>query len=253
MYMLCALVGTLVVLLVTYMIAKHKGLDEVEMLYMMLFSGVGVFVFGHLLYAFTVPDRVWFVFSNFGNIKSFNDFVNLINFMLGGSVFYGGLLGAIFVIFIYTRIKKLSFADYSDVGALAIPLFHFFGRIGCFCAGCCYGVEWEHGFTFHHAVSAGANGVARFPVQLVEAGLNLVLFFVLYYLYKKGKANHRVLIYYLLTYPVYRFILEFFRDDTYRGFVGFMSTSQFISVVLFAVGLICLIVSNVKKKHTQAG
>lgn len=252
MYMICALVGALVVLLVTYKIAEHNGLDEVEMLYMMLFSGIGVFVFGHLLYAFTVPDRIWQVFSNLDKIKDFNTFAFFVNYILGGSVFYGGLLGAIFVFFLYTKIKKLSFGDYSDIGAMAIPLFHFFGRIGCFLSGCCYGVEWEHGITYTHSAVPQADGVARFPVQLVEAGLNLMLFFLLYYLYKKGKANHKVLAFYLLIYPTYRFILEFFRGDAYRGFVGGLSTSQFISVVLFVLSAAWLVVRYVKNRKKKA-
>lgn len=248
MYMLCALVGTLVVLFATYKIAEHKGLDEIQMLFMMLFSGIGVFVFGHLLYAVTVPDRVYEVFTHLDKINSFNDFVNMFNYILGGSVFYGGLLGAILTIFIYTKIKKLSFADYSDVGAMAIPLFHFFGRIGCFLSGCCYGVEWEHGITYTHSIVESANGVPRFPVQLVEAGLNLLLFFLLFYLYKKGKADHKVLAIYMLIYPAYRFILEFFRGDSYRGFLFGLSTSQLISVILFAVSAVYLIVSYLKKR-----
>lgn len=248
LYMLCALVGTLVVLLVTYKIAKHSEQSEFEMLYMMLFSGVGVLVFSHLLYAVTVPDRVWFVFSNLDKIQNLNDFIYMFNLILGGSVFYGGLIGAILTFFIFTKVKKLSFADYSDIGALAIPLFHFFGRIGCFMSGCCYGVEWEHGITYTHSIIESANGVPRFPVQLVEAVLNLMLFFLLYYLYKKGKAKHKVLAIYLLIYPTYRFILEFFRGDSYRGFLFGLSTSQLISILLFAISAVYLILCYYRKR-----
>ena len=131
---------------------------------------------------------------------------------------------------------------------MMIPLFHFFGRLGCFTAGCCYGVEWEHGIVYEHSILESANHVARFPVQLVEAVLNLMLFFLLFYLYKRGKATHKILLLYLLIYPVYRFILEFFRGDTYRGFVGFMSTSQFISVILFTISAVVLIVQGIRKR-----
>ncbi len=249
MYAACALVGALLILLFTYKMAKKHGLDEVEMLFMMLFSFCGVLLFSHILYAFTVPDRIWAVLTHLDKIKSFNDFVNAVSLIFGGSVFYGGLIGAILVFFIYTKVRKLSFGDYSDIGALAIPLFHFFGRIGCFLSGCCYGVEWEHGITYSHSIVESANGVPRFPVQLVEAGLNLLLFFLLFYIYKKGKANHKVLALYLLIYPVYRFVLEFFRGDAYRGFLFGLSTSQLISIVLFVISLIWLIVNHFKKQR----
>lgn len=248
MYMICALAGILCVLLLTYKLAIKKGLDEFKMLAMMLFSFGGVVVFSHILYAFTVPETVAAVFSNLDKIKSFDDFLLAFNYVFGGSVFYGGLIGAIFVFFIFTKIKKLNFGDYSDIGALAIPLFHFFGRIGCFLSGCCYGIEWEHGITYTHSLTASANGVPRLPVQLIEAGLNLLLFFLLFYLYRKGKAPHKILTLYLLIYPVYRFILEFFRGDSYRGFLFGLSTSQIISIIIFICAVISLITMSVKKR-----
>ena len=251
MYMICALVGILTVLLFTYKLAKKRGLDEVEMLYMMLFAFGGVLIFSHILYAVTVWDQVWAVLTHPEIIKSFDDLTYVLGIIFGGSVFYGGLIGAIIVFFVYTKAKKLNFGDYSDIGAMAIPLFHFFGRIGCFLSGCCYGVKWEYGVTYRHSIVESANGVPRFPVQFVEAALNLLLFFLLYYLYSKGKANRKILALYLLIYPTYRFILEFFRDDTYRGFVGFLSTSQFISAVLFAVSAIWLIVSCIRDKKAK--
>ena len=248
MYMVCALVGVLLVLFFTYRLSKKRGLDEMNMLFMMLLSFVGVIVFSHILYAVTVFDKICVFFSNLDKITSFDDFIYAMSVIFGGSVFYGGLIGAIFVFYIYTKKKRISFGDYSDIGAMAIPLFHFFGRIGCFLSGCCYGVEWEHGLTYEHSLVESANGVARFPVQLVEAGLNLVLFFVLFYLYRKGKAKHRALALYLLIYPVYRFILEFFRGDSYRGFLFGLSTSQLISLILFAISAVWLIVNHLKKE-----
>ena len=249
--MICARAGILIVLLFTYKRAKKRGLDEIEMLFMMLFSFGGVLIFSHILYAVTVWDKVWALLTHLDKITCFDDFTYAMGLIFGGSVFYGGLIGAIFVFYVYTKVKKLSFGDYSDIGAMAIPLFHFFGRIGCFLSGCCYGVEWEHGLTYEHSIVASANGVPRFPVQLVEAGLNLLLFFVLFYLYKKGKAHRRILALYLLIYPVYRFILEYFRGDSYRGFLFGLSTSQLISIILFIISAAYLIISRIKREDRQ--
>ena len=248
MYAICALIGALAILFVTYKLAQRKGLDEFHMLYVMLFSFLGVFVFSHILYAITQIDAIVHVFSHLEIIKSFNDFISVAGYIFGGSVFYGGLIGAAMVFAIFIKIKKLNFSDYSDIGAIAIPLFHFFGRIGCFLSGCCYGVEWEKGFVYENALVESANHVPRFPVQLVEAGFNLFLFFVLYHMYKKGKASHRLFAVYLITYPVYRFILEYFRGDDYRGFALGLSTSQIISVILFVIGAVWLIAAHIRKK-----
>lgn len=250
-YFICALIGIFVVLFVSYKMAQKRGLDEMEMLPMMLCSFGGVVIFSHILYAFTVPETVGKVLANLDKIKDFDTFMYAMGMIFGGSVFYGGLIGAVFAFFLYCKIRKLPFGDYSDIGGMMIPLFHFFGRLGCFTSGCCYGVEWEYGIVYEYSVVESANHVHRFPVQLVEALLNLALFFFLLYLYKKGKAAHKLLNLYLLIYPVYRFILEYFRGDTYRGAVGFLSTSQFISVIIFAFAIVWLIAGKVREKKAH--
>ncbi len=52
---------------------------------------------------------------------------------------------------------------------------------------------------------------------------------------ERGKLPGRLLQLYLLIYPVYRFVLEFFRGDDYRGFLFGLSTSQILSIILFTV------------------
>lgn len=77
------------------------------------------------------------------------------------------------------------------------------------------------------------NDVERFPVQLLEAALNLGLFFLLYYLLNKGKLKGGLFALYLGLYSVIRFLDEFLRGDAYRGFFLGLSTSQVISIILF--------------------
>jgi phosphatidylglycerol:prolipoprotein diacylglycerol transferase len=56
-----------------------------------------------------------------------------------GFVFFGGLLGAAAAGAIFARVRGLSFVRGADYFAVAIPLGHAIGRIGCFFAGCCHG------------------------------------------------------------------------------------------------------------------
>ena len=107
--------------------------------------------------------------------------------IFGGSVFYGGLLGGMAAGAIYCKKKKFNISEYSDIIAPGVPLFHFFGRIGCFFGGCCYGIESSFGYTVHgNELLSSVNDVQRFPVQLLEATLNLILFIVLARLLSKG-------------------------------------------------------------------
>ena len=88
-------------------------------------------------------------------------------------------------------------------------------------------------------------------MQLVESALNFLLFLLLWMLFRKGRARGRLLWLYLLIYPIYRFILEFFRGDTYRGFIGFLSTSQIVSVILAVISAAVLIVKH-NKENSRA-
>lgn len=246
-YMLTAIAGVLTVLFFAQYLAKKQGQDEIHMLYMLLYGFVGALVGGSLLYGIINWKMLLYTLQNWQQMDSFATFIQRMIAIFGGSVFYGGLLGCVGVCFIYLKCKKLTPGPYADIGAVCIPLFHFFGRMGCFLSGCCYGVQWEHGITYHHSPAQSANGIPRFPVQLAEALLNLALFLLLYYCLKKEKVKNKLLAVYFSLYPVYRFGLEFLRGDEYRGFVGIFSTSQFISLLLLAgVGVFWLLSARKK-------
>ena len=248
-YALFALVGIFAVLGYTQRLAKKRKSDDIHMLCLILWAFVGVFVGGHILYGLTNIKYIANLPTLLSKCKSFYDIVYVFGQIFGGAVFYGGLIGAMVVCFIYIKRKKLDYAEYVDVAASAIPLFHFFGRLGCFSSGCCYGVESKIGFVMHYSPSAEANEVTRFPVQLAEAGCNLIIFLVLYFLIKKGKAKGKILDIYLLSYAPVRFILEFFRGDAIRGFVGPLSTSQFISLLIIIVVIPIMIIRHKKENR----
>ena len=223
---------------------KHKA-DPNDMIILLLVCAVGVAVGMHILYGITNIPLMIKIASTPGSIKGWRDVLNAILMIFGGSVFYGGLLGGMAAGFVYGRKKGLDLLFWSDLVAPAIPFFHFFGRIGCFLGGCCYGLPCSLGFTYHYSPIPGANDVVRFPIQLVEAGFNLLLFFLLSTLLRKGKCKGMLLTIYLGLYSVARFLLEFFRGDEIRGFLLGLSTSQWISLLIFIGVLIRLV--RVKK------
>ena len=156
-------------------------------------------------------------------------------------VFYGGLVGAILMAYLYSRLAKIDFWLYADIFAPAIPLFHAFGRIGCFMAGCCYGIENDWGFVYHNEyLDQSINGVTRLPIQLIEAGFNIIIMLVLVYCDTRRFKKGSLLGIYFILYPTVRFIDEFFRGDEIRGHLLFLSTSQWISIIIFITGAIIL-------------
>jgi len=157
------------------------------------------------------------------------------SFTESGIVFFGGLIGGIFGGLVYIKMYKLSAPVFVDLVAPCVPLAHAIGRVGCFLAGCCYGIESNLGVNFDRSPAA-PHDVRLLPIQLIEANVNLLLVVViLIYEHKKKQKNGegKSLLLYLALYSVSRFTLEFFRGDAVRGVYFGVSTSQIISVCLF--------------------
>lgn len=224
--------------------AGKAGLDVNRLLVAMTLALVGAFVGMHLLYGLT-NVKYFHMFAEVTDIKSF---IETILTLFGGSVFYGGLLGGIAAALIYFKRTKLPLGEYADIIAPGVPLFHGISRVGCFLAGCCYGIESKIGFVYHKSPIETANGVCRFPVQLLETVCNMLIFLLLWKLQASKKLKGGLFPLYLMLYAVVRFFDEFLRGDTMRGFVGAISTSQFISILMFTAGGAVMILRSVKSK-----
>ena len=116
--------------------------------------------------------------------------------------------------------------------------------MGCFAAGCCYGIPTElpWGVTFTDSYSGTLVGVplniALHPTQLYSVAGNLSIFAFLLWFYPRKQFDGQVFWGYALTYGVFRFVVEFWRGDP-RGaiFGGTLSTSQFVAILMVTVAL----------------
>lgn len=158
-----------------------------------------------------------------------------------GFVVYGGIIGGILAAKIYFKIKKYNFWDYFDLILPSVAIAQAFGRIGCFLAGCCYGQKTDawYGIAFHQSDFA-PNNVKLIPTQLISSAGMFIIAFILFAFAKKNKKSGRVGALYLILYSVGRFGIEFFRND-YRGTVGPLSTSQFISIFIVLIGVVMFV------------
>jgi phosphatidylglycerol:prolipoprotein diacylglycerol transferase len=175
----------------------------------------------------------------------------------GGLVFYGGFFGALATGWWFMRRHQMPFWRTSDLLVPSVALGHFFGRLGCFAAGCCWGRE-AHGAALGWAARFGEGSVALqdyvargalplsaqltpplHPVQLYEAGGDLVLFVALSLLGRRKRWDGQVLCAYLAGYALLRFTVELFRGDAVRKFVvGSLSTSQAIALGVLPLALV---------------
>lgn len=160
-------------------------------------------------------------------------------YLLGGFVFYGGLAGALLGAKLYSRWSRVPFSRLTRDLVPCLPLVHAFGRVGCFCAGCCYG---RPAFTPFAGVifppfSIAPAGIPLIPVQLYEAGTELALFFLLLRLNQRGWNGTDQLGVYLTGCGAVRFLLEFLRGDPERGWIGPVSLAQAASLLALWAGL----------------
>ena len=254
-YGIMVVVGFLVCSLVASRLIKRFGINMLDFGLVMICACIVMTICACLLFGLTNIRLIIAAFSHIGEL-GFEGLMGILKIAFGGLVFYGGFIGGALGILIYTRFSKPMRPKRDgllDVYAVLVPLFHGFGRIGCFLAGCCYGIESEFGFTAHgNELNPTVNDVNRFPVQLVESGCNFILFFVLLMLFKKAIMDKRLIYIYMLAYPVVRFSLEFLRGDTYRGILFGLSTSQWISIILFLFSIVMLIRKNKIMKKEAA-
>lgn len=235
-YGLTILIGFALGILVAVKRPAISGLQRDDIFYSFLYGAIGTVVGAKLLYlAITLPVMM----RSASFVFSWDTIVELLRY---GFVFYGGVIGAILGFFLYAKQYKLQFFPLLENAVPSIPLIHSIGRIGCFLAGCCYGKPMEPPWgVYFNPESVAPCGVALFPVQLLESGINLVLFFLLFAYSRKPRREGQILGFYLAFYAVERFFLEYLRYDEIRGIFWGLSTSQWISLILLPVGLYLLL------------
>ena len=177
----------------------------------------------------------------------------------GGLVFYGGLILAIAVFFVWCRVRRERMAPVADLFVTIIPLAHAFGRVGCFFFGCCYGCRSEsvcavafpkHSPAWNAQVGDGLispSATASLPVlptQLFEAAAVLALFALLLFVFLRNWRRRPGFTTgcYLLAYACIRFGMEFLRGDM-RDRVGALSIGQTVSLGLLFLGFTFIAVS----------
>ena len=165
----------------------------------------------------------------------------------GGMSFHGGLLGVIFSIWLFSRLRGYSWIAIGDIVACTAPIGLFLGRIANFINGELYGrvTESPLGMVFPNG-----GPLPRHPSQLYEALLEgLVLLVVLSWLaYRPGTFERRGFLsgIFLIGYGIARPVAEIFREpDAHIGFLTVGSTmGQWLSLPLLAVGIWLVVTSR---------
>lgn len=234
LYGICMALGIILCFVFLLIAFRKRGFNEASS-DMILFIGVFGTAFGVLsamlfqsLYNYIADPAAGF---NFGSMTFIGGLIGgVVSFLLVWNLY-------VYVIRPRTKIKWLNaemnagLCDALPFIPIGIAIAHAFGRFGCFWAGCCYGKEAEWGLPC--AAHTSRNVI---PTQLFEMSFLIVLAAVMAFLYFRYKFNYNFSVY-SIGYGIFRFIIEFWRDD-YRGkdVLG-LYPSQWWGIVMVIVGV----------------
>lgn len=170
--------------------------------------------------------------------------VRVFYFWQGGFVSLGAILATVGSWILYLRWRKVSQLAYFDNMARVFPVIDFFVRLGCLCAGCCYGrptdsplhlIFTDPRSTAYHYYP----GIPLHPTQIYFMINAVVMFFILQWIHNHRKFYGQIVTSFLMLYGVSRFLIEILRGDADRGvyFQDTISTGQIVMAGFFVVGL----------------
>lgn len=234
-YGLCIGIGIAAALLLIWCRAERRGMDTQDVNRLVLLVLVTGFAGAKFFYLFAHMDE--FLSDPLGTLGA------------EGFVVYGGIVCGLLAAYLFCRKRSLPFSAWADGFIPGVAVAQGFGRIGCFFAGCCFGVPAQGalGVVFP-AGSLAPAGVPLVPVQLFSAAGDFLLAALLLLLDRKKPRAGLLTGLYLLLYSIGRFLIEFLRSDP-RGAVGALSTSQFIALFTAVAAIVLLISRKRGKTH----
>ncbi len=178
----------------------------------------------------------------------------LVDNFANGFVFYGSFIFAIPTMLWFFRHYKLPTLGMLDIIAGTTLIVHGTGRLGCFMAGCCYGVPTDSflGVTFTNPQCAAEPlNTPLHPTQLYSSLMIFAILAVIIFMKDRKKFDGQLFLLYIMLYAIGRSVIEVFRGDISRGYVieGVLTNSQFIAGLMFLVALYFYVKLSKKAKQ----
>lgn len=196
------------------------------------------------------------------NPQDFDTITQFFAFRRGGLVAYGGFLGGFFAAIYWVRMRQgIGLLRFSDGAAPALALGLGLTRIGCYLYGCDFGgllpedapgwlsslgtfPHWEDNTGspawIYHVSEEGlshdaTHSLAVHPTQLYESLAGFTLLGITLWVWSRRKFHGQVILTLAMAYGVWRFLIEYVRDDPGRGELFGLYTSQLISLAIVPI------------------
>jgi phosphatidylglycerol:prolipoprotein diacylglycerol transferase len=245
MLMLAFVFGT--IYLVTE--GKREKISSDVILDMMVFIIIGSIIGARIIYILLMPEEFKPIEIAPGQLQPAAPWWDITR---GGLSVHGGIMGALLAGIIFCKIRRLSFWKMADFTIVAVPLGIFFGRIGCYLNGCCFGTPFDNQaaasgwwWAKYPTVAVPENtippypmdGLFRHPAPLYEAFAALAFFFYLRYFYRnKSRFTGHTFLVFVFGYSIIRFLQENYRFDVSSKVIGtWLTYAQLASLILILI------------------
>lgn len=207
-----------------------------------------------------IGARLYYVAFSWDMYK--DDLLSIFNIRNGGLAIYGGVIAAIITVYVFAKVKKLSFGQLTDTAGLGLILGQIIGRWGNFFNREAFGEYTNNLFAMqlpldavrssdvteammqHIEIIDGVKYIQVHPTFLYESLWNLGVLILLLILRKYKKFQGQVFLMYLFGYGVGRFWIEGLRTDQLLiPYVG-LPVSQVLALVLVIVSAIMITIGN---------
>ena len=204
---------------------KKRGLNSTDILILACY----------VLPLAVIGARIYYVIFSLDSITSF---WQVFEIWKGGLAIYGGVIGGAIAILIYCAIHKKNFFAVADIAAVSLILGQAIGRIGCYFAGCCYGIEVTNPAYMWFPLATQINGVWHYSTFFYESLWNFMTFAVLMVILYRGKWIKEygiIMSLYFILYGTGRAWIEGLRGDSL--YLGAIKVSQLLSILLIIAGV----------------
>lgn len=169
----------------------------------------------------------------------------------GGLAIYGGVIGAVIGLFIYTKVKKVKTSAMLDIGGLGLLIGQSIGRWGNFMNREAFGAQTD---SFLRMGLTDANGATIYvhPTFLYESVWNAVGFLILHFYSKHRKFDGQIFLMYLGWYGLGRMFIEGLRTDSLYVGSSNLRVSQLLAGICFLAVVIFLVYDKIFREHDPA-
>lgn len=232
-YGLLIAIGILVAVFLCHKQEKEKGLPEDTAIDLALWC-VPLAIVG---------ARLYYVAFQWAQYK--DNLLSILYVWEGGMAIYGGIIGGVLGGLLMAKVKKLPFLKMADMVAPVLMLAQAIGRWGNFVNGEAYGYEILNPSLQFFPVAVQIDGVWHMATFFYESLWNVIGFLMLWLNRKKVRRDGNLAFCYLIWYGVGRSVIEGLRTDSLM--MGPLRVSQWLSIFLVIVGILCLALRNRKK------